>query len=49
MVPIESTTRPGHSLEGTRLTMVNMSKGPGAAAAAAESGGGGGGGSAEEG
>ncbi|KAI7837041.1 hypothetical protein COHA_009118 [Chlorella ohadii] len=49
VVPIESTTRPGHSLEGTRLTMVNMSKGPGAAAAAAESGGGGGGGSAEEG
>lgn len=34
VVPIESTTRPGHQLEGTRLTVVNMSKGLGAAEAA---------------
>ena len=38
VVPIRSTTRPGHDLEGTRLTVVNLSKGPGAAAAAAEDG-----------
>jgi hypothetical protein len=36
VVPIQSSTRPGHSLEGTRLTVVNMSKGPRAAAGAEE-------------
>ena len=31
VVPIQSTTRPGHTLEGTRLTVVNLSKQPAAA------------------
>lgn len=33
VVPIRSTTRPGHVLEGTRLTVVNLAKQPVAAAA----------------
>ncbi|PSC68513.1 suppressor of RPS4-RLD 1-like isoform X1 [Micractinium conductrix] len=40
VVPVQSTTRPGHKLEGTRLTVVNLSKGPSASSAAAGSQGG---------
>lgn len=47
VVPVGSTTRPGHTLEGTRLTVVNFSKGPGAAEAAADARGLGGGGEDE--
>ncbi|KAL4437434.1 hypothetical protein ABPG75_004573 [Micractinium tetrahymenae] len=36
VVPIESTTRPGHTLEGTRLTVVNLGKQPGEAEGEAE-------------